>query len=85
VTVEYYFKAALVAAGIYFDEPGSVAPDYYVRVRPFSLRTTYRVVKETYRLVDTITQGGRTTIEIYAARRTGPDALAGRCQEARAS
>jgi hypothetical protein len=69
-TVEYYFGAQRASPpGIYFDESGSSPPDYYVYVlRPFSLRRELPgPIKNTYRLMDTVTLGGRTAIEIYAA------------------
>jgi hypothetical protein len=68
-TVEFYVGPRSSPPLTYFDDPGSVAPDYYIYVyRPFSFRRDLpKTVKDTYRLVDTITEGGRTTIEIYAA------------------
>lgn len=69
-TVEFYIDAPRSSPPLtYFDDPGSVPPDYYVFVhRPFSLRRELpQTVQQTYRLIETIRQEGRTTIEIYAA------------------
>jgi hypothetical protein len=69
-TVNFYFGAPRSSPPLtYFDDPGSLPPDYYVFVhRPFSLRRELpQTVGDTYRLVETIKEGGRTTIEVYAA------------------
>ena len=69
-TAEFYIGAPRSSPPLtYFDDPGSSAPDYYVYVyRPFSFRRQLpQAVQDTYRLVGTITEGGRKTIEIYAA------------------
>jgi hypothetical protein len=75
VTVEYYLRAPRSSPpDIYFDEPGSSAPDYYVFVlRPFSLsRIVPALVRDTYKLIRTVEVGGRTTIEVFAAPGVGP-------------
>jgi hypothetical protein len=69
-TVEFYFDAPRSSPPMtYFDDSGSSPPDYYFYVyRPFSLRRTLpKTVKDTYRFIDTIKEGGRSTIDIYAA------------------
>jgi hypothetical protein len=74
-TVEYYFAARRSSPPlIYYDDPGSTAPDYYFFVhRPFSLRRDLPgAVRDTYRRIGTITEGGRVTIEMYAAPWIGP-------------
>jgi hypothetical protein len=70
LTVDFYFDAERSSPpAVYFDDAGSVAPDYYFYVlRPFSLRRELpETVEDTYRLVGTIEENGRTTIEVYAA------------------
>jgi hypothetical protein len=69
-TAEFYVGVPRSSPPLtYFDDPGSSAPDYYVFVyRPFSFRRELpQTVKDTYHLIYTIKEGGRTTIEIYAA------------------
>jgi 4-amino-4-deoxy-L-arabinose transferase-like glycosyltransferase len=69
-TVEFYFKATRSSPPVtYFDDPGSTPPDYYFYVyRPFSLRRELpETVKDTYKFFGTISEGGRRTIDIYAA------------------
>jgi hypothetical protein len=69
-TVEFYFDATRSSPPVtYFDDPGSSPPDYYFYVhRPFSLRRGLpETVKDTYRFISTISEGGRRTIDIYAA------------------
>ncbi|HSB89669.1 MAG TPA: glycosyltransferase family 39 protein, partial [Anaerolineales bacterium] len=69
-TTAFYFGAPRSSPPLtYFDDPGSVAPDYYFYVlRPFSLRRDLpETVKNTYRRIGSVMEGGRTTIEIYAA------------------
>jgi hypothetical protein len=68
--VEFYFKAVRSSPPVtYFDDPGSSPPDYYFYVyRPFSLRRGLpETVNNTYRLLGTISEGNRRTIDIYAA------------------
>jgi hypothetical protein len=70
LTVEYYFGAKRSSPpGVSFDDPGSVAPDYYIYVhRPFSLRRELpETVRMTYRWIGAIEERGRTTVDIYAA------------------
>jgi hypothetical protein len=70
LTVEYYCGAKRSSPpGVSFDDPGSVAPDYYIYVhRPFSLRRELpETVRMTYRWIGAIEERGRTTVDIYAA------------------
>jgi hypothetical protein len=70
LTVSYYFGAPRSSPpAVYFDSPGSVAPDYYIYVyRPFSLRRDLpETVRDTYRRIGTLDENGQPAIEIYAA------------------
>jgi hypothetical protein len=70
LTVSFYFGAQRSSRPIvYFDDPGSVAPDYYFYVhRPFSLRRDLPdTVQATYRLMRTLEENGRPAIDLYAA------------------
>jgi hypothetical protein len=74
-TVEFYFDAPRSSPPVtYFDDPGSSPPEYYFYVyRPFSLRRDLpETVKDTYRLIGTIEENDRRTIDIYAAPGKGP-------------
>lgn len=69
-TVEFYFEAPRSSPPVtYFDDPGSIPPDYYIYVhRPFSLRRNLpETVKNTYRIIGTIQERGLPAIDIYAA------------------
>jgi hypothetical protein len=69
-TVEFYFDAPRSSPPLtYFDDRGSSPPDYYIFVyRPFSFRRELpETVRTTYRWIGSIEEGGRTTIDIYAA------------------
>jgi hypothetical protein len=70
VTVVFYLGAQRSSPpGVSFDGPGSIAPDYYIYVhRPFSLRRELpETVRDTYRLLRSIEENGRVTIDVYAA------------------